>query len=127
MERRRFLSSLSAAWPAACATAALHGLAPAAVAAIDPDSRQATGLKVGEVSSTGAIVWMRVTAAATRQADGELRRGAVQPFAEGRSTRELEGSTPGEAGAVRLRYATSEGLTGARDTGWTVVSAARDY
>ena len=83
MERRRFLSSLSAAWPAACATAALHGLAPAAVAAIDPDSRQATGLKVGEVSSTGAIVWMRVTAAATRQADGELRRGAVQLVSRG--------------------------------------------
>lgn len=127
MDRRRFLSSLSAALPAAYGSAALHGLAPAAVAAMDPDSRQATGLKVGEVSPSGALVWMRLTAAASRQADGELRRGPVQPFAEGRSTRELEGSTPGEPGAVRLRYASRENLTGARDTGWTAVSAQRDY
>ena len=98
MHRREFLSSIAST----AAGAALHGLAPAATAAIDAASRQATGVKIGEVSHNGALAWMRLTERATRQADGELRRGNVKPFPQDRSTRELEGSTPGAPGSVRL-------------------------
>lgn len=123
MYRREFLSSIASV----ASTGALHGLAPAAIAGIDPDSRQATGVKIGEVSHNGALAWMRLTERSARQADGEVRRGNVKPFAEGRSTRELEGSTPGAAGSVRMRYSTKANLAEARDTGWVTVSAERDY
>ena len=39
------------------------------------DSRQATGVKVGEVSDSSAIAWMRLTAIGARRADGVLRKG----------------------------------------------------
>jgi len=120
MLRRDFLATLAS-------SAAIHGLAPASLAAIDPDSRQGTGLKIGEVSPSGAIAWMRLTERAVRQAAGEVRRGRPQPFPAGRSTRELEGSTPGAPGRLRLRYSTKEDLSGARDTGWATVSADRDF
>ena len=128
MLRRQFLSAVSSAAVSSSALAtALHTLAPSAAAAIDPGSRQATGLKIGEVSPTTAIAWMRLTERAGRQSDGERRRGRPQPFAANRSTRELEGSTPGAPGKLRLRYSTKENLSGARDTGWTTVSADRDF
>ena len=44
------------------------------------ESRQATGVKIGEVTSTSAIVWTRVTAAASRRADGTpIRARVVKP------------------------------------------------
>ena len=39
------------------------------------ETRQATGVKVGEVTDTSAFVWMRVTEKAERRADGLVRRG----------------------------------------------------
>ncbi|MEP7363075.1 MAG: alkaline phosphatase D family protein [Acidobacteriota bacterium] len=125
LDRRRFLATLASS--AAVQSAAIHGLVPASLAAIDPDSRQATGLKIGEVTPTSALAWMRLTETPSRQADGERRRGRPQPFPENRSTRELEGSTPGAPGRLRLRYSTKENLSGARDTGWTTVDPARDF
>ena len=91
-------------------------------------SRQASGVKVGEVSATSAIVWMRVTESESRRADGIVRRGqANRQNPEVLDPRELEGSAPGAPGRVRLRYGTSEDLSGAVDTGWHDVDPADDF
>lgn len=92
------------------------------------ESRQATGVKVGEVTETSAIVWMRVTEKAARRADGIERRGrpdrsspeVVDPLT-------LEGSVPGAPGRVRLRYGTSEDLAGAKTAGWRDVDPGSDF
>ncbi len=91
------------------------------------ESRQATGVKVGEVSDTSAIVWMRVTEKAERRRDGIERRGRVQPLDPELKPRDLEGSAPGALGQVRLRYGTSEDLSDAVETDWVAVSAEHDY
>lgn len=126
MRRRDFLATASATM--------LHGLAPASLAAVDPECRQATGIKVGEVTSDSAIAWMRLTERASRQKDGELRRarvnkGEIEKILRDskRSTREFEGSTPGAAGRVRLAYATNEKLSGARTSEWVNVDPSSDY
>ncbi|MFN3322568.1 MAG: alkaline phosphatase D family protein [Bryobacteraceae bacterium] len=119
MQRRDFLLAASAA--------AIHGLGPASMAAIDPDSRQATGVKVGEVTPQSAVAWLRLTERAHRQSDGELRRGKVRPFEEGRSTRELEGSTPGAPGRLRLVYSTNENLSSPVRIPWAPANPASDY
>ena len=104
---------------------ALTGCAPS-VETI-PESRQATGVKVGEVSSDSAIVWMRVTESAARNRDGIERRARPQPLDPAIQVRDLEGSAPGADGQVRLRYGTSEDLTDAIETEWVTVSAEDDY
>ena len=91
------------------------------------ESRQATGVKIGEVSDISAIVWMRVTEKAERRRDGIERRGRVQPLDPELKPRDLEGSAPGARGQVRLRYGISEDLSDAVETDWVVVSAERDY
>ena len=91
------------------------------------ESRQATGVKVGEVSDTSAIVWMRVTEKAERRRDGIERRGRVQPLDPELKPRDLEGSSPGAHGQVRLRYGASEDLSDMVETDWVAVSAEHDY
>jgi alkaline phosphatase D len=75
------------------------------------ESRQATGVKVGEVTDTSAIIWTRVTEKAKRRADGIVRRDrgkrAVPP--EFLDPNDLEGSVPGADGQVRVRYSPNEG------------------
>jgi len=90
-------------------------------------SRQATGVRVGEVTTDSAIVWMRVTAQAGRNQDGIVRRGkaTAEPFTQ--RVEELEGACPGAPGRVRLRCSTRQDLADAVATPWTDVSAARDY
>ena len=92
-----------------------------------PESRQATGVKVGEVSDSSAIVWVRVTESAARNRDGIERRGRVQPLDSELTPRNLEGSAPGAPGQVRLRYGTSGDLANAVETDWVTVSAEDDY
>lgn len=91
------------------------------------ESRQATGVKVGEVSDTSAMVWMRVTEKPERRRDGVERRGRVQPLDPELKPRDLEGSAPGARGQVRLRYGTTEDLSNPFETGWVAVSAENDY
>ncbi len=88
---------------------------------------QATGLKVGEVSPDSAIVWTRLTKEAERRADGIVRRGEPKAFPEGLRVEQLEGSAPGVAGEVRLRYATDKILRGAVETEWVEVGADSDF
>src|SRR5688500_5673537 len=102
--RRKFLAgSLAGVAATGVWTDALAGREPA------DGSRQATGVKVGEVSDTSAIVWLRLTANA-------------RPLAE-----ELRGACPGAAGRVRLRYGTDARLAGAKSTDWIDVAAKTDF
>jgi alkaline phosphatase D len=60
---------------------------------------QATGVKVGEVTDTSAVVWTRLTAKEAREADG---------------------ACPGARGRVRV-------LCGGKDTGWAEADPERDF
>src|SRR5262245_33052525 len=119
MKRRDFLYQT--------AVAGLAGTlrTPSVVAA--PDSRQATGVKVGEVTDSAAMAWMRLTAAGARRPDGVIRRGPVQPFPADLTIADLQGSCPGAPGRVRFVLSTSDNLRGARNTPWQQVDAANDF
>ncbi|MBI1353502.1 MAG: alkaline phosphatase [Acidobacteria bacterium] len=116
----------------------LRWVAPAMLGAVlagcgaepeQPLLRQATGVKIGEVSDTTAIVWTRVTERSERSSEGPVRRGRAN-----RDKREtdldveaLEGSAPGAPGKVKLRYGTTPELTNAIETHWKSVRAEDDY
>lgn len=89
-------------------------------------TRQATGVKVGEVTDTSAIVWMRLTANAGRNADGQYIRNTA-PLPENVRIEQLRGACPGAAGRVRLRYADNEDLQNATSTDWHNVTARTDF
>ncbi|MEE9240465.1 MAG: PhoD-like phosphatase N-terminal domain-containing protein, partial [bacterium] len=109
----------------------LAGLALLASCAPTPrvnESRQATGVKVGEVTDTSAIVWMRVTEKAERRADGVVRRGRVKEALPSElRPKDLEGSVPGAPGRVRVRYGAGEDLSNREQTDWADVSAEDDF
>lgn len=91
-------------------------------------SRQATGVRAGEVTPDSAIVWMRITAHSGRNHQGIVRRGPVrEPLPSGLAVEQLEGACPGAPGRVRLRYGTRQDLRDARVTPWVEVAAERDY
>ncbi len=92
-------------------------------------SRQATGVKVGEITPTSAIVWMRVTKNPSHNAEGKIypRRSRPIKLPEGMSINDLRGACPGAEGMVRLRYSTKPNLEGAVSTDWVKVVAKNDY
>lgn len=107
---------------------AIAALACAGSAVPLDESRQATGVKVGEVTSSTAVVWMRVTQRAERRADGVVRKGRPdRTKTETLDPLTLEGSVPGAAGRVRVRYGTGEDLANAADTGWVDVDPNSDF
>ena len=96
------------------------------------ESRQATGVKVGEVTTDSAVVWTRITAAAERRADGVAFRGRAEKPEDGATVeqldpRDLQGSVPGAAGMVQLRYADNVNFFDHKSTGWVEVSPDADY
>jgi len=89
----------------------------------------ATGIKIGEVSQSEAVIWVRLTENPERIGDdaprpkiryknpetGELipRRGrpnmtTVVMYPEGHNVKTIEGATPGSQGMVRLKYKLKE-------------------
>jgi alkaline phosphatase D len=96
----------------------------------------ATGIKIGEVSQTEAIVWVRLTENPQRVGNdapmpevrykepetGEMmeRRGRpdippVVTYPEGHTIKTIQGATPGREGEVRLKYKASD------DSDWIVI------
>ncbi|MDQ3622142.1 MAG: alkaline phosphatase D family protein [Verrucomicrobiota bacterium] len=119
--RRTFLKS----------TAVLAGgaLLPSTRAAAAAPPHQATGVKVGEVTDTTAIVWTRLTARPTRLSDGIVisgtgRKGAAKVTVP---ADQIEGACPGAPGRIRVRYGAQEDLRDARETEWIDVSAVTDF
>ena len=101
------------------------------------ESRQATGVKVGEVTASSAIVAMRLTEKAERRSDGILRRKRsvkkVPPVIP--NVPDLEGSAPGAPGRVRVCYSTQagafdnfpQGPADAQETPWQEVRPEDDF
>ena len=104
----------------------LTGCAPEALTV---ENRQATGVKIGEVTPTSVIVWTRISEDSERNWEGIERRGRPDRDAppEELEPRDLEGSVPGAPGQVRLRYSASPGLEDAIETKWKRVRAEDDY
>lgn len=93
-------------------------------------SRQASGVKVGEITDTTAIVWVRLTASPSRNRDGEVIKGHVRgktPRPSPPDTTKLEGACPGAPGQVRVRYSIREDLSDAHETPWRDVTEQGDY
>jgi alkaline phosphatase D len=95
-----------------------------------PQPRQASGVKVGEVTDTTAIVWTRLTASAERNSrgvaiSGRVGKGGPRPVTV--PVDELEGACPGAAGRIRVRYAAGEDLQDAAETEWVDVNAETDF
>ncbi len=96
------------------------------------ESRQATGVKVGEVSSDSAIIWTRITESAERRSDGIAFRGRADKPEPGTEIeqldpRDLQGSVPGAPGLVRLRYADNVNFFDPRSTAWVEAGPANDF
>lgn len=108
---------------------------------------QATGIKIGEVTSHSAIIWMRLSANAERigkeggmpevlylnSKTGEYEPTSGRPnatpkviFPEGRSISAIEGAVPGISGQVRILYK-GPGESKWQKTAWQNVDAERDY
>lgn len=119
---------------ARCAgAAAVATVLPGKLEAGEPESHQATGIRVGEVTDTSAIVWVRRTAASDRNNRGEVVPGRAQDFKHNELPKakgpveSLEGACPGAPGRVRLQYATDSGLKDAKITDWVEVNAEGDF
>ncbi len=110
---------------------------------------QATGIKIGEVTESSAIVWTRLTRQPERMgpeapmpkvsyrdpATGKLteRRRSGRPdaepvveFPDGSTIETIEGAAPGALGKVRIQYKVA-GASDWRATGWRAVDRKRDY
>src|SRR4051794_26580275 len=118
VSRRKFLAGAIAG-----ATLADVGAAQDA-----PESRQASGVKVGEVTDTSALVLMRLSASAGPNVKGrEFPPGKPIPLPMDVRVQDLRGACPGAEGRVRLRYSTNADLSSARTTDWVDVAAKIDF
>lgn len=123
LERRGFLTTASGL---ALGSYLLGVSQQSALSDEPPANRQATGVKVGEVTETSAIVWMRVTASANRNEEGVLL-GRREALPENRRIDQLRGACPGARGRVRLRYGLNQNFDRAQSTDWVEVTARTDY
>jgi alkaline phosphatase D len=83
------------------------------------------GMKIGEVDQTSAIVWLRLTDAPERRADGTPFQDADKKVPDGLRLRDMKDSLMGAAGSVRLRYAMHDGKQSV--TPWQTVDPQRDF
>lgn len=104
-------------------------LAAAAVQAEVPaNSRQASGVKVGEVTDSSAILWARLTAAGERNTTGPKAVGRSRSVDDSKvEPNTLHGSCPGAPGRIRVRYGTTPDLEDAKSTEWAIVTEATDF
>src|ERR1043165_8506799 len=109
VSRRKFLAGALAGASATCV------LTEAGAAQDVLQSRQATGVKVGEVTDTSAIVLMRLSASMGPNVQGkDFPRGKPILLPKDVRVQDLRRACPGAAGRVRLRYGTNTDLSGAR-------------
>ncbi|HOJ31970.1 MAG TPA: alkaline phosphatase D family protein [Candidatus Hydrogenedentes bacterium] len=109
----------------------------------------ATGIKIGEVTDSRAIVWVRLTSTPERvgdegpmptvlyknpktgalEAEPEEKHTAVPvvQFPKGATVETLEGAAPGTPGDVRLVYWTDNEESSPRMTPWASVDPNRDF
>ncbi len=91
---------------------------------------QASGVKVGEITESSALVWVRHSSASERNNAGVDLSGEFSPKEPKQvsvAPEKLEGACPGAPGRVRCRYGTRPDLEGATETAWVDVSAKTDF
>ena len=99
----------------------------AASIATGEETRQASGVKVGEVTPTEAIVWVRLTANAERNKDGLVMKGGGDMSVPADvNVGALEGACPGAKGRVRVVYGRA-GRKLSPPTAWVDVDASTDF
>ncbi|MDE0915934.1 MAG: alkaline phosphatase D family protein [Planctomycetota bacterium] len=87
----------------------------------------ANGVKVGEVTSSSAIIWTRLTEAPERNIQGRPWPDGADAVPEGRTLVEMQDSVMGSAGEVRLQW-WPEGGGGLRSsTDWAAVDPGADF
>ncbi len=71
------------------------------------------GIKIGEVDATSANVWVRLTEAPERRADGTPFKDSDEKVPDSLTLRDMKDSLMGAEGSVRLRYMAEggEGIT----------------
>lgn len=96
---------------------------------------QATGFKVGEVTSESAIVWTRLTSRPERNPEDapmvDFARdtsGTITEvlYPDGLSVSDIRNAAPGTAGEVRVKYKTESGSQWI-ETAWQQVESDRDF
>ena len=94
------------------------------------ETRQATGVKIGEITSVSAVIWTRLTKAASRLADGIVRKGqgakAFPPKPDENIDR-FEGACPGGEGSVRVHLELAAGRSRRRSFDWVDVRSENDF
>ena len=95
------------------------------------ESFQASGVKVGEITDTSAIVWVRMTEDSKPNSDGLVfdRRGG-RDNSSARTNKDpatIKWAAPGAAGKVRVRYSDTPDLREFKETAWTTVGEDDDF
>lgn len=134
MSAESFAESLSRrTFLAATATTALAANAAAANTRDKPTAHQATGVRVGEITPTSAIIWTRLTKHSTRNNEGVVFKGKgvnQEPATVDMPVSEIEGACPGQAGEIRIRYTPvlnpPSGIE-TQESEWQKVSADTDF
>jgi alkaline phosphatase D len=125
LSRRDFVTGLSAASIPVLFGSGLHAAETATVGF-------ATGVRVGEMTSTSARVWTRLTRSKQRSSGNgqfeniDRKKKDTFPTPSDSVTDQLQGACPPAAGQVRVRYSKSENLEGAKITDWAKVSLDHD-
>ncbi|MYA09118.1 MAG: alkaline phosphatase [Holophagales bacterium] len=93
----------------------------------------ASGVRVGEVGATSAVVWTRTTAEAQRRSGAEISGRPVVALAPGVDVSSLEGAVPGAPGELRVVLRSAVPADEAGDiattgiSGWHPTGAERDF
>ena len=87
----------------------------------------ASGARVGEVSTTSAVVWTRTTAEPQRRAGDEVSGRPVVTLEPGVDPSALEGAVPGAPGEVRVTVRRRDGGGEARLVDWQPTAPDRDF
>jgi alkaline phosphatase D len=91
---------------------------------------QATGVRVGEVTPTSAIVWTRLTKNAARNDKGLLFKGkgtSQEPASVDVPVSEIEGACPGMEGTVRVTWSPTAEFRDRMTSEWEAATEATDF
>jgi alkaline phosphatase D len=125
LSRRDFVTGLSAASIPVLLGSRLH-------AADAPTVGFATGVRVGEMTSTSARIWVRLTKSPNRAAGNGQFENATRkkpdtaPTPTDAETDQLQGACPAATGRVRLRYSSMLARGGQGAIDWVDVTAEGD-
>ncbi len=86
----------------------------------------ANGIKIGEVSSTSAIVWTRLTKNPERNLEGKQFE-KERRFKRYQNLPDMEGSVPGVSGEVRVTWWPAKQVLQKQATEWQRVEGKRDF